>query len=158
MSVLRFDLVNEAATQTLGGEIARVLSSMPEASRFHADLQGDLGAGKTTLVRAILRGLGFAGRVKSPTYPLLELYQIGGYQFCHFDLYRLETPDAFSEAGFDEYFSTPGFCFVEWPERAADRLPPPDWVVSLSDAAQGGRSLQITARTHLGARCLERLA
>lgn len=158
MSVLRFELVDEEATQALGGVIARALPSAPAASRFHVDLLGDLGAGKTTLVRAVLRGLGFEGRVKSPTYPLLELYQVAGDQFCHFDLYRLETPEAFSEAGFDEYFSMPGLCFVEWPDRAAGHLPPPDWVVSLSDSAHGGRILEVDARTEQGQTCLERLA
>lgn len=158
MSVLRFELVDEEATQALGGLIARALPSPSDAFRFHVDLLGDLGAGKTTLVRAILRGLGFEGRVKSPTYPLLELYQVNGGQFCHFDLYRLETPEAFTEAGFDEYFSTPGICFVEWPVQAVGHLPSPDWVVFLNNTPNDGRIAQIDARSEPGRRCLERLA
>ena len=144
-------LPDEEATLTLGQQLARsILSSGLGASGLVFALLGDLGAGKTTLVRGVLRGLGYTGRVKSPTYPLLETYQVGDLALSHFDLYRLESPEAFSEAGFEDYFVGPGVRFVEWPDRAADRLPPVDCTLSLTETANGGRQIAIDALTPLG--------
>lgn len=144
-------LPDEAATLAFGEVIGRALASLSAAdSALHANLVGDLGAGKTTLVRGVLRGLGYAGRVKSPTYPLLETYKAGLFNLAHFDLYRLESPEAFVEAGFEEYFSGPGVCFVEWPDRGGAFLPTPDWSVALKEHPAGGRDVVIDARTPSG--------
>ena len=121
-------------------------------------LIGNLGAGKTTLVRGVLRGLGYAGRVKSPTYPLLESYRVGDFDVAHFDLYRLESPDAFTEAGFEELFAGPGLRFVEWPNHAEGRLPVADLQLTLLDTPQGGRALSVEACSPAGAALSERLA
>ena len=121
-------------------------------------LLGDLGAGKTTLVRGVLRGLGYTGRVKSPTYPLLETYQVGDLSVAHFDLYRLESPDAFTEAGFEDYFVGSGLRFVEWPDRAEGRLPAPDWRLLLDETPAGGRELRIEPASSIGVALLAGLA
>lgn len=143
----------------VGEAIGRLLATAPAPDlHFQGRLIGDLGAGKTTLVRGVLRGLGYEGRVKSPTYPLLETYRVGALNLAHFDLYRLETPEAFVEAGFEELFVGPGVRLVEWPDRAAGYLPPPDWQLTLTENPEGGRQLAIDAQTHDGVHFLERLS
>lgn len=159
MQTLSRTIPDEAATLAAGEAIGRLLAAAPASSlRFQVNLLGDLGAGKTTLVRGVLRGLGYAGRVKSPTYPLLETYQVGDLNLAHFDLYRLESPDAFPEAGFDDVFAGAGVRFVEWPDRAGNRLPPPDWRLTLVDTPEGGREMTIAAVNACGATLLEQLA
>ena len=144
-------LPDEEATLTLGQQIAQsIQSSGLGASGLVFALLGDLGAGKTTLVRGVLRGLGHFGRVKSPTYPLLETYQVNDLLLAHFDLYRLDSPEAFSEAGFEDYFAGSGVRFVEWPDRAGDRLPQVDCALSLTEADGGGREIRIDALTPKG--------
>lgn len=158
MQSLSRSLPDEAATLAAGEAIAALLASQSPASlRLHVDLLGDLGAGKTTLVRGVLRGLGYAGRVKSPTYPLLETYRLGALNLAHFDLYRLESPEAFLEAGFDESFVGPGVRFVEWPAQAGPHLPMADWILRLSESPSGGRELSITASSPQGASLLAHL-
>lgn len=159
MQTLSRMIPDEAATLAVGEAIGRLLATQPAASlQVQVNLIGDLGAGKTTLVRGVLRGLGYAGRVKSPTYPLLETYRVGALNLSHFDLYRLETPDAFSEAGFEDYFVGPGIRFVEWPDRALGRLPAPDWRLTLTETPDGGREMTIEAMSDAGAALLESLA
>ena len=151
-------LPDEASTLAFGEAISRAIAQATVAgARLHVNLIGDLGAGKTTLVRGVLRGLGYTGRVKSPTYPLLETYKVGDLTLAHFDLYRLETPDAFTEAGFDECFVGPGIQFVEWPDRGGSLLPQADWQLSLLEHPEGGRMVTIDAETSAGATMLSRL-
>lgn len=119
-------------------------------------LRGDLGAGKTTLVRSVLRALGVSGRIKSPTYPLLETYNVSSLYFYHFDFYRIKDPSELEDAGFREYFSGPGLCFVEWPERAGDWLPAPDVTLTLL-VEDAGRTLLAASGSDLGRECLERM-
>lgn len=141
-----------------GESIGRLLASQPPAGlSLHVNLVGDLGAGKTTLVRGVLRGLGYVGRVKSPTYPLLETYRVGELMVAHFDLYRLESPEAFLEAGFDENFAGPGIRFVEWPAQAGPHLPPADWALTLAESPSCGRALSIAASSPAGASLLAHL-
>jgi len=118
-------------------------------------LCGDLGAGKTTLARGILRGLGFEGRVKSPTYTLLEPYKFSRLYLYHFDFYRFLDPQELEESGFREYFNSASVCLVEWPEKAPD-LPTADLTVDMRAQAQG-RTTAITAHTEVGRRCLDQL-
>lgn len=116
-------------------------------------LDGDLGAGKTTLVRGLLRALGDAGPVKSPTYTLVELHAVSGLDLYHFDFYRINQPEEILDAGLEEYFSGRGVCLVEWPEQAVPHLPAPDLRIRL--VARGmGREAHIEAFGERGRRCL----
>jgi tRNA threonylcarbamoyladenosine biosynthesis protein TsaE len=119
-------------------------------------LSGNLGSGKTTLTRGVLRGLGFEGKVKSPTYTLVELYNLSRLDLYHFDLYRFNEPQEWLDAGFGDYFEARNLCLVEWPERAGELLPVPDLEISLSMEGDG-RRIRIAAETEHGKRCLDRL-
>jgi len=142
-------LRDEAATARLGAKLAGALAP---GLRIH--LRGNLGAGKTTLVRALLRALGFQGRVKSPSYALVELYAISRLNLYHFDFFRFRDPQEWSDAGFREYFFGDAVCLVEWPEKAGDLLPPPDLEILLAVAGTG-RVASLVAYTEAGGKCLE---
>ena len=120
----------EADTTALAQKLASSLGYLFQADQsvhLNISLEGDLGAGKTTFARHLIQGLGYEGRVKSPTYTLCEPYPliIDSYTLAinHFDLYRMRDPLEWQEAGFAEYFDEPGFCLVEWPEKAEGTLP-----------------------------------
>lgn len=149
---LRIQLPDEAATLALGGRLGRALA--PGLSVW---LRGDLGAGKTTLARGVLRQLGYVGKVKSPTYTLVELYAISRFNLYHFDLYRFADPDEWHEAGFRDYFNSASVCLVEWPERSGGHLPPPDLRIDL-DILDDGRVARIEAMTEEGRACIARMA
>ena len=127
-------------------------------------LHGDLGAGKTTFVRGVLHGLGHVGKVKSPTYTLVEIYDldsctiksnvISRYNIYHFDLYRFNSEDEWDAAGFRDYFNPQSICMIEWPEKAAHVLPESDIHVSLSLQGEG-RQIRFSAGSVLGSKCLE---
>ena len=119
-------------------------------------LRGELGAGKTTLVRAILRGMGVTGPIKSPTYTLVEPYNISSLYLYHFDFYRFENPDEWIDAGFRDCFGGTAICLVEWPDRAAPHLPSADLVATLT-MCQEGRELRLSAHTPAGTACLRTL-
>ena len=122
-------------------------------------LQGELGTGKTTFVRGLLRARGIRGAVKSPTYTLVEHYPISSLYFFHFDFYRFTNPNEWDSAGMSDYFRDDAVCLVEWPERVGDRLPKPDLALSLSYAnADDGRDVVAVAHTAEGERCLTALA
>lgn len=144
-------LPDEAATSGLGARLARVI--VPGLS-LH--LHGELGSGKTTLVRGLLRGLGYQGRVKSPTYALVELYTVSRLNLYHFDFYRFQDPKEWRDAGFKEYFNEASVCLVEWPEKAAGLLPAADLEIAL-EFAGSGRDLSIRAGSESGKACLHRL-
>jgi tRNA threonylcarbamoyladenosine biosynthesis protein TsaE len=112
-STLTLHLPDEDATASLGQQLAPLL--VPGMVVW---LDGDLGAGKTTLVRALLRARGHSGPVKSPTYTLVEIYVISRIYWYHFDFYRFNFPEEFVDAGFGEYFRDDAVCLVEWPEKA----------------------------------------
>ncbi len=152
MTPLHVHLPDEAATRAFGARVAAVLR--PGMS---VHLIGDLGAGKTTLVRGLLHGLGFAGKVKSPTYTLVELYTASNLDLYHFDFYRFRHPSEWHEAGFAEHFNAHSVCLVEWPEKAAGLLPAPDLAIRLAPAADGGRDATAEAMTDTGTACLSRL-
>jgi tRNA threonylcarbamoyladenosine biosynthesis protein TsaE len=119
-------------------------------------LSGQLGAGKTTLARGLLRGLGYTGPVKSPSYTLVELYKFSRLYLYHFDFYRFNRPSELGDAGLREYFTPAAVCLVEWPERAAGALPAADIRIELK-ITESGRQAAIDADTEIGRVCLERL-
>ena len=124
-------------------------------------LDGDLGAGKTTLVRALLRGLDYAGPVKSPTYTLVEVYVISSIYWYHFDFYRFNDPEEFVDAGLGEYFRDDAVCLVEWPERAAGHVPQADLALVFrfpENQQCSGRVLELSAYSERGKACLKTLA
>ncbi len=122
-------------------------------------LNGDLGAGKTTLVREIILAYNVAGRVKSPTFTLLEEYQIGNEaKILHFDLYRFASADEWIDLGFDELLQGRKFiAFIEWAEKALELLPHIDWSISLVVIDEYTRNLTIQAQTQIGEECLKKL-
>lgn len=137
-------LADEAATLALGQKLGQVQHT--PAVIF---LQGPLGAGKTTLVRGILRGWGYEGRVKSPTYTLVEPYDLGERQIFHFDLYRLGDPAELEYLGFREFFHPGSLCLIEWPERGEGMLPDPDLSIELQPVGQG-REVSLRAANAVG--------
>ncbi|MCU0940857.1 MAG: tRNA (adenosine(37)-N6)-threonylcarbamoyltransferase complex ATPase subunit type 1 TsaE [Burkholderiaceae bacterium] len=150
-------LADEAATAALGRALARWLEEHHDHLRAHGFvlcLSGDLGAGKTALVRALLRALGVTGPVKSPTFTLLEPYVISSLNFYHFDFYRFSDPAEFDSAGFRELFGAGSVCLIEWPERATGRLPTPDLVLTLH-VKDEGRDAQCAATSEAGVQCLQ---
>lgn len=141
-------LTNEAATLSLGEQLAATLR--PGLTLF---LYGQLGAGKTTLARGILRGLGYHGKVKSPTYNLVEIYKISKLYLYHFDFYRFNDPMEWEEAGFREYFNQDSVCLIEWPEKAGEFLHTADLKIWIR-YSETGRIAEIKAETEAGERCL----
>lgn len=119
-------------------------------------LHGDLGAGKTTFVRGVLQGLGYEGKVKSPTYTIVEPYVFADKQAYHFDLYRFTDDDEWEAAGFRDYFHAHSICMIEWPEKAAHLLPMADIDIVLRHQASG-RLVVYTANTAQGANSLKGL-
>lgn len=151
-STLSFYLADESATQALGTRLAAIIQ--PGLIVY---LRGDLGAGKTTLVRALIQALGYPGKIKSPTYTLVELYKVSNLCLYHFDFYRFSEPDEWVDAGFRDYFDGQAICLVEWPDQAGGLLPPPDLEVAL--LVQGtGRQVEIRASSPKGLQCLNALA
>jgi tRNA threonylcarbamoyladenosine biosynthesis protein TsaE len=144
-------LPDESATLALGGALAHCLPV-----RLTIWLDGDLGSGKTTLVRGLLRARGYGENVKSPTYTLVELYAISRLNFYHFDFYRLTDPREFLDAGLDEDFDGDGIRLVEWPDKASPLLPAADLVVALR-VEGAGRRASIHAGSRAGAECLSAL-
>lgn len=144
-------LEDEAATLAFGARVAAVLQR-----GLYIALSGDLGAGKTTLARGVLRGLGYEGKVKSPTYTLVEVYKLSRLDFYHFDLYRFHDPQEWWDAGFQEHFGAGNVCLVEWAERAQGLLPAPDMKLALR-VEDEGRRLAIEANTETGRHCLKLL-
>ena len=116
-------------------------------------LEGDLGAGKTTLVRGLLRGLGYQDKVKSPTYTLVEEHTVAGLDLFHFDFYRFTRAEEYLDAGLDEHFAGNAVCLVEWPRNAAPYLPPADLAVALSVEGEG-RTAVVAALSDKGVQCL----
>jgi len=133
-------LADEAATLEAGRQFAKKLHN-----GLTVYLHGDLGAGKTTFVRGVLQGLGYTGKVKSPTFTLIEPYVISSYNLYHFDLYRFNDVEEWDAAGFREYFNSESICFVEWPENAGDLLPTPNFDIEIS-LFGSGRKLEVIVR------------
>ena len=153
----QLDLPDEAATDRLGAALAACIErerAAIEASGLVIGLTGELGAGKTRLVRSLLRALGVTGPVKSPSYALLEPYALSSLHFYHFDFYRFADPSEFADAGFRELFGPAAVQAIEWPERAGSFLPAPDLGIALT--VQGdGRLAAFDTGSELGHACLK---
>jgi tRNA threonylcarbamoyladenosine biosynthesis protein TsaE len=135
--------------RAFGARLAQALGSSPPDQSFVITLSGDLGAGKTTLVGGLLSALGHAGPVRSPTYTLIEPYQLAGREVLHCDLYRLRHPDEIDDLGLRDLTGPGSVLVVEWPERAAGRFGEPDIALRLTyDGA--GRACEVDARTAAG--------
>jgi len=145
-------LPTEADTLGCGEALGRTL-----APGLVIYLIGELGAGKTTFARGILRGLGYRGKVKSPTYTLVELYKVSRLYLYHFDFYRLDDPNGWIDAGLREHFTADAVCLVEWPEKATGTLPAADLEVRLT-IANDTRDIELVALSTAGRRCLSDLS
>ena len=135
MKQLEYLLADEAATVTIGESLAKVLQWQTDQQQAQQSLvvflNGDLGAGKTTLTRGFVRGMGHKGNVKSPTYTLVEPYELPPWQVYHFDLYRLSDPEELEYMGIRDYFIDNCCCFIEWPEKGAGLLANADIIINM---------------------------
>jgi tRNA threonylcarbamoyladenosine biosynthesis protein TsaE len=156
---VRLSLPDEHATRALGARLAPLLTP---GRRWLIELAGELGAGKTTLVRGLLAALGHAGRVRSPTYTLIEPYRIGGRDVLHLDLYRLADPGELEFLGLGDLLTPGAIALIEWPERGGGYLPPADLTVALHYpdpvGAVAGREAEITPGAAAGEGILKDLA
>ncbi|ESE39728.1 atpase [Shewanella decolorationis S12] len=148
MTELTFQLNNEDETIAVGQKLARHIQAP-----LTLYLTGDLGAGKTTLSRGLIQGLGHKGAVKSPTYTLVEPYELDGVEVYHFDLYRLNDPEELEFMGIRDYFTDSSLCIVEWPDKGHGLLPDADIHLHLNYVNQG-REIQIRALTESGKKLL----
>lgn len=150
-------LENAQATVEAGSALARsvlrVSNDEGKVPPLVVYLHGDLGMGKTTFSRGFIQTLGHEGAVKSPTYALVEPYELAGMRVFHFDLYRLQDPEELEFMGIRDYFGKDCVCLIEWPERGFGLLSPADIEVTLSDDGTG-RELVAEPRTDAGAECL----
>jgi len=147
-SALRLVWRDENDTQAF----AAALSAQPGIGNLFIALQGELGAGKTTLVRHLLRALGVTGRIKSPTYAVVEPHQVDARNLSiwHFDFYRFNDPREWEDAGFRDIFSSAGLKIAEWPDKAAAVLPVPDLTIAIDMQDDETRSVAVTPGTHAG--------
>jgi tRNA threonylcarbamoyladenosine biosynthesis protein TsaE len=147
----RINLADETATLAFAERLAATLQA-----GMVIYLRGDLGAGKTTLVRGLLKKLGFKGKVKSPTYTLIEQYEVAGLHLRHFDLYRFRDAEEWESAGFRDEFNGHNICLVEWPEQAAGLLPAADLEIIFT-LFPDCRLLELRANSNAGNSCLAAL-
>jgi tRNA threonylcarbamoyladenosine biosynthesis protein TsaE len=132
MKQLEYFLPDEAATIAIGSGLAEVLKNAPVQQTLVVYLNGDLGAGKTTLTRGFVRGMGHVGNVKSPTYTIVEPYELAKWRIFHFDLYRLADAEELEYMGIRDYFNNDCCCFIEWPEKGTGLLAKADLIINIA--------------------------
>jgi len=145
-------LEDEQATVAMGGVLAK---SITQGAVIY--LHGDLGAGKTTFTRGVVQGFGHTGKVKSPTYTLVEPYELENQSIYHFDLYRLSDPEELEFMGIRDYFNDKSICMIEWPEKGAEFLATADLELTLEYVAQK-RKVSIMSKTPKGEEIVDRLS
>ena len=148
--------------KALGSVLAHFLADSPSPQHVNIALEGNLGAGKTAFARHLIQGMGYTGKVKSPTYSLCESYPIvcgeSATNTFHFDLYRMRTPLEWQEAGLAEHFDEPGICLIEWPEKAEGTLPQLDLQIAITTGQlETERQFEFIALSDLGLRLLSQL-
>ncbi len=146
----QLEWLDEAATAAF----AQALAAQPGVANAFITLHGELGAGKTTLVRHLLRALGVQGRIKSPTYAVVEPHEVPGLHIWHFDFYRFSDPREWEDAGFRDIFASPGLKLAEWPAHAGALLPTPDIAITLHTMPNETRQATLTAATAVGQQLL----
>lgn len=159
--VISIELENLNAVENLAKQFSTALTSVQNTGLM-IYLNGDLGVGKTTFVRAVLNYLGYKDRVKSPTYTIVESYEVGAYEVHHFDLYRLADPEELLYLGLEDYFTEQSVAFIEWPEKGGEELPQADFIFDyqynppVSNYEQT-RTLKIMANTNMAKTILQKL-
>ena len=152
--IVKKSVVMNWPTESATLAFAESLAAQPALHNAFIELRGDLGAGKTTFTRHLLRALGVQGRIKSPTFAVVEPYEIdndlGHLQIWHFDFYRFTNPREWADAGFRDIFASDGLKLAEWPENAAPNLPLADWVLQLEVVDDDLRHVTVTAQTATG--------
>ena len=146
------------ASEDETARFAARLAALPGLRNAFVTLHGDLGAGKTTFTRHLLRTLGVSGRIKSPTYAVVEPHEAGDLAIWHFDFYRFHDPREWEDAGFRDLFTSPGLKLAEWPEQAAGLIPPADLAIYIEADDDGGRRVRLTAHTDSGRAMLQELS
>ena len=142
---------SEAATQLF----AAALAKQPALHNAFIELRGDLGVGKTTFARHLLRAIGVQGRIKSPTYAMVEPYELPDLHVWHFDFYRFSDPREWEDAGFRDIFASPGLKLAEWPEKAAGFIPRADLIIDLEALSDESRQVTLSAQTAVGLALLQ---
>lgn len=145
--VKTLDWPDEAATTAFAQQLAAALTRTPQSLNACISLEGDLGAGKTTFVRHLLRALGVQGRIKSPTYAVVEPYEVAAGAIWHFDFYRFSDPREWEDAGFRDIFASPGLKLCEWPQHAQGVMPTPDLSLHIAVSEDEHRHVTVRAFT-----------
>lgn len=156
--LLRFSqyIADETAMYAFGRRLIKAICDKSQSNNVTLYLNGELGAGKTTLSRGIIQGLGHQGKVKSPTYTLVEEYQLQGKNIYHFDLYRLSDPEELEFMGIRDYFTENSICLIEWAEKGAGLLAEADLFVDIA-YADNAREVQLIAKSTLGESIIQQL-
>ena len=147
----------EEDTRAFAETLAKALSCQPQGVDAFISLHGELGTGKTTLVRHLLRALGVQGRIKSPTYAVVEPHEAGDTKIWHFDFYRFNDPREWEDAGFRDLFASAGLKLAEWPEKAGGLIPTADLAIYLEAMTDTARKARVSAGTPRGKRLLQAL-
>ncbi|WP_439294053.1 tRNA (adenosine(37)-N6)-threonylcarbamoyltransferase complex ATPase subunit type 1 TsaE [Lonepinella sp. BR2882] len=149
-------LTNEQATCQFGEKLVKLIYNITDKNGFIIYLNGDLGAGKTTLSRGMIQGLGHQGNVKSPTYTLVEEYHLADRHIYHFDLYRLNDPEELEFMGIRDYFTTNSICLIEWAEKGEGILNSPDLLINIS-YDNTTRNIELVSNSLLGTEIINQL-
>jgi tRNA threonylcarbamoyladenosine biosynthesis protein TsaE len=149
---MQIHLENAERMEAFGADLAKLITNQS----LTIWLEGELGAGKTTLVRGLLHGRGYVGNVKSPTYTLVEPYELASGRVAHFDLYRIADPEELDFIGLRDYLQDYPLCLFEWPEKAAGMLPEPDIRIQIS-YAEPGRNLLLIAGSKIGEKIINKI-